>query len=373
MKNYLNIGYNYITMKNISFYLIINKLYVMTFYKYVKYIKEQVLDTQWFKKAYKEKKVSIKYLSNNYFKTIFSNNHFKYENTKYYFYKLLLIKFDYKESLEKNNHLKLLNINIVNETRFKIVELLIFLQKKFLDTNYFFNMKIIDREDFINIYIKKYNSYLDKSILSKVLNNTYFLFNKSIYNLSYLVPQKRFIYSIYIKDIINTNSNSLKGDQDISDLLYKKYQIKLSRRVICSIRNSYLIPKIRITKFNEDIECIDSFSNKKVLNKKNISLLPNNLEGVYELSSNKIETYPFLTTKIVYIGSSKNIKKRLKTYTEKYAHTKEIQNFIKNGDNIYFRVAKSLEYRLFERKIIDNFIYLHGSLPKLNTQRVLLL
>ncbi|WP_148570986.1 GIY-YIG nuclease family protein [Aliarcobacter cryaerophilus] len=359
-------------MKNISFYLIMNKLYVMSFNRYINYIKEQILNTKWFKEACKEKKITVKYLSKHYFKNILSNGYFKYKNAKYYFYKLLLIKFEYKENLENNNHIKLLNVNIVNETRFKIVKLLISLQKSFLDTNYFFNMKIIDREDFIDIYIKRYDSYLDKSILSKVLNNTYFLFNKSIYKLIYLVPKKRFIYSIYIKDIINTNSDSLTGDEQISNLLYQKYCIKLSRRVICSIRNNYLIPKIRITqKFNEEIQFIESFSNKKVLNKQNISLLPNNLKGVYELSSNKIETYPYLTNRVIYIGSSKNIKKKLNTYLSAYAHTEEIKNFIqKSGKDIYFRYTKSLEYRDFESKIINHFIYLHWELPKLNTQRV---
>lgn len=108
----------------------------------------------------------------------------------------------------------------------------------------------------------------------------------------------------------------------------------------------------------------------RVLNKKNISQLPNNIQGVYELSSTKLETYPFLTNKVIYIGSSKNIKKRLSTYTSQYAHSKELRNFIKDGNELYFRFAKNLEYRDFEKKIINHFIYLHGELPKLNRQRV---
>ncbi|MFV7790798.1 hypothetical protein ACNO6Z_08040 [Aliarcobacter lanthieri] len=359
-------------MKNISFYLIMNKLYVMTLDKYIQYIKEQILNTQWFKKACKEKKIVIKYLSKDYFKSISYNIYFKYENTKYYFYKLLLLRFEYKEELENSNHLKLLNINIINETRFNVVKLLLSLQKNFLNTNHFLNMLIIKRADFINNYIKLYDKYLDTSILSKILNNTYFLFNNYIHKLDYLVPKERFIYSIYIKDIINTHINILKSDEQISKLIYKKYNIKLSRRVVCDIRNKYLITRVRkIDKFDSVLSDTNFFSNKKLLNKKNISLLPNNIKGVYELSSNKIEFYPFLQNKVLYIGSSKNIKKRLRAYTTQYAHTKEIQDFIKNGNDLYFRFIRILEYRESERKFINNFIYTHGKLPRLNTQRVL--
>ncbi|MFX4243629.1 hypothetical protein ACOL22_12770, partial [Aliarcobacter butzleri] len=74
--------------------------------------------------------------SKDFFTEISSNSYFKYENFKSCFYKLLLIKFEYKEELEDNNHLKLLNINIVNETRFKVIEFLLSIQKRFLETNH---------------------------------------------------------------------------------------------------------------------------------------------------------------------------------------------------------------------------------------------
>ncbi|MDN5130785.1 GIY-YIG nuclease family protein, partial [Aliarcobacter butzleri] len=42
--------------------------------------------------------------------------------------------------------------------------------------------------------------------------------------------------------------------------------------------------------------------------------------------------------KVIYIGSSNNLKKRLKTYTSKTAHTNDIKNFIKDNEKIYFRI-----------------------------------
>ena len=352
--------------------MIINKLYIMGLNKYIKYIKEQILESQWFKQACKDKKVTVKYLSKDFFKTILSGSYFIYKNAKNYFYKLLLIKFDYNDNLEDNQHLKLLNVNVVNETRYQVIEFLTFLQKKFLKTNHFFDMKIIDREEFILNYMKKYKRYLDNSILSKILKHTYFMFNKCMHKLDFLIPKKKFIYSIYIKEVINTNLNIIKNDEQIASLLNDKYNIKLSRRAICDIRNQYLIPTIKnINNSDFFLLVTNFFSDRKILNKKNISLLPNNIQGVYELSTNKVENYPFLTNRVVYIGSSKDIKKRLSTYTIKYAHTEEIKAFLKEGHKIYFRFIKSLEYKEFEKKAINNFIYLYGDLPRLNTQRVL--
>ena len=245
--------------------MIVNKLYTLSFNKYIKYIKEQVLNTQWFKKACKDKRIVVKYLAKEFSTNIQANNYFQYKNAKIYFYKIFLLKFEYKDILEDNNHLKLLNINIVNETRFKVVELLVSLQKEFLDTNHFFNMKIINRDDFIKEYMKVYYRYLDSSVLSKVLNNTYFLFNKYLHKLDFLVPKKRFIYSIYIKNIINTDINTLKNDEQISKLLYTKYNIKLSRRVVCDIRNRYFIPKIQSLEEFKSISLVSNFfSNKRV-------------------------------------------------------------------------------------------------------------
>lgn len=60
----------------------------------------------------------------------------------------------------------------------------------------------------------------------------------------------------------------------------------------------------------------------------NVSLLENNTEGIYELSSNKIEKYPYSKNNILYMSSSKNIKKRLSTYTQT-AHSENIRTFMR--------------------------------------------
>lgn len=178
--------------------------------------------------------------------------------------------------------------------------------------------------------------------------------------------------SLYIKDLINSNVKILKGDSDLSKILYSKYKILIPRRRICTIRNKYLISPIeKKTKFDFYLYHERFYDIKRKLNKRNISLLNKNTTGIYELSSSKDNKYPFSRNNIIYIGSSSNIKKRLLTYSSKNAHTENIRQFFKKNENIYFRIIQTLDYKQFEMLFINSFIEINGKLPKLNTQRVL--
>lgn len=357
-------------MKKIQFHIINNNLYQLNSKKYAKYLKN-ILNQEWFKKACKEKKIKIQFLSKNISFDNLKMAYIKYEKNDFYFHKLFLIKFIYEE-LENNNHLKLLNINIRNETIFKVINFLYSLQKEFLKTNYYQHIKIMNRKSFVLEYIKKFNSYLDTSILCKIFNNIEYLYENSLYKLHYLMQKKNFVYSLFIKDLINSDSFDLRGDSQISEILFLKYKIKISRRIVCGIRNKYLIPKTRKKKIsNFYLHNQKLYDKKRILNKYNISVLKNNIKGIYELSSNEVKKYPYSKNNVIYIGSSKNIKKRLSTYTFQTAHTKNIRNFMKKEKDIYFRIIKTPNYKEFEMYFINAFIEITGELPKLNKQRIL--
>jgi hypothetical protein len=356
-------------MKKKIFYMLTNKIHEMSYQVYLNHLKNEVLNQIWFKKACKEKKIKIIYLNRNFIKNNSKNIYLEILEKKIYFDKFFLLKF-YYENLENNNHIKLLNINIRNEALFKVSSFLISTQIEFINTCYYQDLEIIDRNLFIKNYIKKYNSYLDASILSKILNNTEYSLNKKKLKLKYLLPQKTFIYSLYIREIINENP-LINSDLLISNIIKTKYKIEISRRQVCYIRSKYLIPKLNkrndynFYRFNEKL-----FNKKEKLEKNNIESLRNNIKGIYELSTNKIEIYPYLKNNIIYIGSSNNIKKRLSTYTEKNAHSERIKDFIKKNDEIYFRIIKTSQYKEYEVLFINAFINMSGDLPKLNKQRI---
>lgn len=358
-------------MKKIPFYLLTNKLYTMSFKNYLNYLKQDILSSSWFKENCKNKNIKVKVLSKDYCSKETKNCYFIYKEEKIYFYKLFLLKFEYKKEIKNNYHLKLLNINIKHETLFNLITMLFSSQKLFLDTGHYPNINFLDRKLFIETYVKKYNSYLDLSVLSKILNNTHYEQDGYIYKLSHLFPKKTFIYSLYIKILLSTQID-LKNDFEIAKQLFEIYNVKISRRTVCDIRNKYLIPNIKkIEEKNLTLYFNNFNNNRRLLNKENISTIENNLKGVYELSSNEKNFYPFAENKVIYIGSSNNLKKRLKTYTSKTAHTNDIKNFIKDNEKIYFRIIKTFDYQEHEKELIDAFINLYGDLPRLNTQRIL--
>lgn len=99
-----------------------------------------------------------------------------------------------------------------------------------------------------------------------------------------------------------------------------------------------------------------------------IQSLKNNIKGIYELSSKK--KYPFYKTNISYIGSSKDIKRRLSSYTVRNAHSVKIEKYLENND-FYFRIITTTNYKEYEKIFINVFISMTGVLPKLNKQRIL--
>lgn len=356
-------------MKNKLFYILTNKLHKMKFYVYLNHLKNTIFKQTWFKKACKEKKIKIIYLSKDIFFDNKDNVSMKILHNKLYFHKLYAIKFIYKE-LDNNNHVKLLNINIKNEVVFRVASSLVKLQKIFIETKYYQDAVITERKNFIKNYIETYNSYLDTAILSKILNHTEYIYDGNKFKLSSLLCNKIYIYSLYIKEILYKSISTI-SDKAISRIMCDKYKIHISRRKVCYIRNKYFIRKNDSKeKFNFYTLKEKLFSTTKRLDKQNIKNIKNNTKGIYELLTNIEEKYPYVKNNTVYIGSSNNLKKRLSSYTIKNAHSKTIKDYIEKN-NIYFRIIKTFYYKKYEMLFINAFINMSGNLPKLNKQHVL--
>jgi len=71
------------------------------------------------------------------------------------------------------------------------------------------------------------------------------------------------------------------------------------------------------------------------------------------------------TSSIVYIGSSGNLNKRIKTYLNGYGRTNSMREFIK-GNSLNIRFQKTHAYRAAEARIIHAFVKEFGQLPLLN-------
>ena len=342
-------------MKNKIFYIIINKLYKLTAQKYISYIQDEILAQEWFKIGCKSKEIKVRYLSNNFSDDYDINIYATIKDSNIVFInKLLIVKFDF-ENFDDKNKIKLLNINLINQTIFNILNLLLYLQNKFIKKNCFHDLVFCNRGDFIKLYQDKYSGYIDSSILSKVLKDRYILVNQFKFGFLALLPTISFLKSIYIKKLIFENSSL--NDKQLAVNLNSKYGLKMESRGVCRIRNKYLIPPVSKRKetnyYNERL-----YSKIFTLTFDNIYNLGNQ-KGVYELSSKDEVNYPLSKLKIVYIGSSRCIRIRLMKYFNNYAHTKSLKDFIANND-IYFRYIQTSNYKEYEKIFLDEFRNMSG-------------
>lgn len=266
-------------MNKKTFYILINRLYFMSPFIFQNHIKKNIINTNWFKKACKEKKIKVYFLSKKIINT--KKSYFKKKSNSIFYSKYSMIQFIFEE-LEENNHLKLLNINLRNESLFNTVNLLVSLQNEFLNTKHYRDLFFIKRKDFIERYKIKYNKYIDLSILSKMLNNTYFKVENESFKLEELIPKELFIYSLLIREVISKYSN-LNSDINISIKLNLDFNIDLCRRKINYIRNKYLI----INK-NKNSFIKKNFTIFKKLNRKNISSIDKKLMEFIKYPQKKI-------------------------------------------------------------------------------------
>lgn len=300
-------------MKKIAFYTIIDNLHKQSINSYEKHLRKNFAN-EIFKKAIKEKKIKIIYLSKNIFTNKDKNIHIKVDKEfSFSYYKYLVIKFEY-EDLPKDFHIKFLNINIKNEV--------------------FYNLtKIIEK-----------------------------------YQMTTLLPKKNEIYSFYIKDIILKDSLFLKDNQ-IVNILKEKYNLELSRRDVCYIRKKSFIPNYENRlNFSFYTNYEKKFSKSYPLEKNFIKNLDKQ-KGVYEIISTQPVNYPYMQTNTLYIGSSKNLKNRLTFYINNNAHNEIFKKYLEKN-RVFFRYIVIANYTNLEMQLMNSFINIYGSLPKLNIQMI---
>jgi excinuclease UvrABC nuclease subunit len=94
------------------------------------------------------------------------------------------------------------------------------------------------------------------------------------------------------------------------------------------------------------------------------------VSAVYELLGTKSHQYNFNDSYTVYIGSTKNIYKRLNSYISGFAHSVKLKEFMQNNI-VQFRIIQSSVYKELEKDILDAFFSNFGEYPVLNINRVL--
>lgn len=251
-------------------------------------------------------------------------------------------------------------INTRNRFSLHILRSLVDYQGKYWFSGKETDLKPLTFKRFLSLYPLQ---YLDQTRLSRLIPNLPVINpqNQLISLKSLFISEKKH-YACVIKEIVNKSENALK-DRDIQKILAKK-GIHLSLRTICNCRKLANIPNYKERDgytYEKDID----FSSYIMLSKKYLGKIPAE-PGVYELSvSSKID-YPNYRSSVVYIGSSKNLRKRIAGYSGNRLKNSRLNKFINDYD-VFLRFCLTENYILVEKRLLKSFKNKYGELPKANS------
>ncbi len=302
--------------------------------KYIKFVEKLIIcDT--FQYLINKKKIGIFYLN-------------KSDISKINLIDFNLIQFKFEKNSLPKNLVSLVNINIKNRQTYELIKTIEYLQKDFIYSNNILDLKYFSYKDILDIHYKMYKKVLISSHISNIVKN--------ITDLKELVPARHFVLYNQIKYIVSKYENLT--DKQISNLLQNEFNTSVKSKTIFNVRKKYNIPNKKNRKLT--IYSKYKFSKQYKLNLDNIKDLKN-IKAVYELLD-------FNTT--IYIGSTKDLKRRLYQYISNKGHTKAIREYIKRK-KIYFRYLPNYNYKNLEKDILNTYYNHFGKYPILNHNKIL--
>lgn len=250
-------------------------------------------------------------------------------------------------------------INTRNKFSSHILKSLLHYQNKYWFSGQEKDLKPLTLKQFVSLYPLQ---YLDESRLSRLVSNLKVLNPlKQLVCLRSLFVSRKKYHSHLVKEIVENNETALK-DKAIQRLLIQQ-GLHLSLRTICNCRKLFNIPNYKgETPYYYGAGII--FSDYMMLSRKYFNKIPDEA-GVYELSiSSKID-YPNQKSNIIYIGYSKNLRKRIADYSGDRLKNSRLNNFINNYD-VFMRFCLAENYSSVEKKLFINFKKVYGNLPDAN-------
>lgn len=254
-------------------------------------------------------------------------------------------------------------INTRNEFSEHIVRGILDFQQKFWETGEELDIKPLTSKQFLSLFpFPK----IDESRLSRLVSVLPLQTQGGrIVNLRRLFSSRRRAFATVIKGVIDESDEALT-DKDIQAVLREQYDIHLSVRAICECRKLLSIPN-----FREQCAC---YYPKGISFSKPIAMISSRQvgvnripaePGVYELRLSSKIPYPQCSSHVIYIGSSKNLRRRTANYTGTVLKNKRIAGFLRN-DNVCIRYHVTTDHIKLEKELLKNFKQHYGQLPKGN-------
>jgi len=269
---------------------------------------------------------------------------------------------------------RLRRISSRNKLTHGIIKSILEYQQKYLFSN-----NLIDMIPFSQVSLaNKLN--VSSSWISRVTKNmTIILANGQEKALNFFFPSEREITKFHIKELLDKEQKFLKtgkinrplSDGEISIELKKKYGLCTLKESVNKCRNALGIPiaKRRITYYKYP----PISTNYSILYLLTFDSLNNNAPskpGIYEISlKGRMIQYQKSRTEIIYIGSTKNLKKRLREHVGPSSKNGEIRAFLRRHTCLFRYIILQKNWRKEEAKLYNLFVDTYGAPPKCNRVR----
>jgi RNA polymerase sigma-54 factor len=274
---------------------------------------------------------------------------------------------------------KLRRISSRNELTYQVLKGIIEQQGEYLRTGNPLNMVPLTQVELAKA-ISSENRKIHHSWISRLIGGltvlTPFGEEKA---LKFFFPSKKQVTKFFIKDLLDREredivSNKIERpytDEHIRDMLPSS----LSHWSVAQCRKEMGIPpsKRRFSYYRYP----PLTANFSMLYPLTVEAVQSNAPaspGIYEfrLKGKEIE-YPHGKTPIIYIGSTRNIKKRLRDHIGKNSKNGRIRDFLKNNECSFRYIElstphfqKNMKWREEEKRLYKLFVTTYGSAPKCN-------
>ncbi len=253
-------------------------------------------------------------------------------------------------------------INTRNELSLHVVRGLLEVQRAFWETGRESDIKPLTMKQFSALFPHR---FLDPSRLSRLVSTLSLqMHNREIVNLRTLFASRRMHFAHRIKEIV-AESDAFLTDIEIQAILRKEYRVALSARTICNCRKALGIPNSRKRSAAYYPEHI-SFGSYIALFSRQARTIPTEA-GIYELSASAPVSYPHGASQVIYIGASKNLRRRIASYGSGEIKNRRISDFAHNG-TLCVSVRFQLIHRHLEveKELLKAFKRHYGELPRGN-------
>lgn len=204
--------------------------------------------------------------------------------------------------------------------------------------------------------------YLDDSIISRVMRNTIVETHGQQISLSQIFPRRTPWLAQCLRKMIY-QEEGMDSDAVLAARLGDWLGMRISPRTMQRVRQFAGIPSQR-DRVGKHYGKLPLHRPLRPLSRSILSEVPDAC-AIYELHrSDGEECYPLGASAVLYIGASRNLRKRLYSYLNGRAHTEGLRDAIAQGVMLrHMRVDDPLQS---EALLIEGFVRRYGSLPKFN-------